>query len=284
MEEPQELKRSRSSSRPARRRGRAVVVALAVLVVAGAGGFLATNPAASSPTPPPGLEFGVHDQGTGAHLSLQADPSADNYGSFTIATPDLGVVWATAGATMSGDSPVLQLRYDGSGYLDENASIDRETGSDYVLSGASEKVSLRVVGHVNTTTHQGVVNYWVNGDRHQLNSSGPAGAGSSSAAAAVAHAYVAALLAHDAGAVYDLMDWQTQSSLTRARFVSTTGTDPDFVGVTAASLSGAPSVTSNDGGITYATIGISVTSRGSTTGGKLTLVWDRGVWKVYGVR
>jgi hypothetical protein len=284
MEEPQELKRSRSSSRPARRRGRAVVVALAVLVAAGAGGFLATTPAASSPTPPPGLEFGVHDPSTGAHLSLQADPSADSYGSFTIATPDLGVVWATAAAAMSGDSPVLQLRYDGSGYLDKNASIDPETGSDYVLSGGSETVSLRIVGHVNTTTHQGVVNYWVGGDHHQLNSSGPAGAGSSSAVMAVADEYVAALLAHDAGAVYDLMDWQTRTSVTRDTFMSTTGTDPDFVGITAASLRGTPSVASNDGGVTYATIDISVTSRGSATGGKLTLVWDRGAWKVYGVR
>jgi hypothetical protein len=284
MQQPRELKHSAPSSRPARRRVRLLAGALAVLVAAGISGFLATTPAASSPMPPPGLEFGVHDQDTGAHLSLQANPAADSYGSFTIATPGMGVVWATADATMSGSSPVLQLRYDGAGYLDKDASIDQETGSDYVLSGSSDKVDLRVVGHVNTTTHEAVVNYWVDGAHHQLNSRGPAGSAPESAAAAVAQKYVAALLAHDAGSVYDLMDWQTKTSVTRDKFVSTTGTDPDFTGITAASVSGTPTIDSNDGGVTYAVMPISVTSQGSTTDGKLTLVWDRGAWTVYGVR
>jgi len=284
MEQPRELEQRGPASRPARRRARILAGALAVLVAAGTSGFLAATPAASSPTPPPGLEFGVHDPSTGAHLSLQADPARDGYGSFTIATPGLGVVWATADATMSGDSLLLQLRYDGDGYRDKDASIDPETGSGYVLSGSSTKVDLRVVGHLDTTTHEGVVDYWVDGHHHQLNTHGPAGSGSQSAVAAVAQEYVAALSAHDAGSVYDLMDRQTQTSVTRDRFVSTTGTDPDFTGITAASVSGTPSIASNDGGVTYATMDISVTSQGSTTGGKLTLVWDRGAWQVYGVR
>jgi hypothetical protein len=277
------LKQSGPASPPARRRIRVLAGTLAV-VVAGISAFLAAGPAASSPAPPPGLEFGVHDQSTGAHLSLQADPATDGYGSFTIATPSLGVVWATADAAMSGSSPVLQLRYDGDGYLDKNASIDQETGSDYVLSGSSDEVDLRVVGHVNTSTHEGVVDYWVDGDHYQLNTHGAAGSGSGPAVAAVAHKYVAALLAHDAGSVYDLMDWQTRTSVARDKFVSTTGSAPDFTGITAASVSGTPSIASNDGGVTYATMDISVTSQGSITGGKLTLVWDRGAWQVYGVR
>lgn len=278
------LKQSGPAAPPARRRIRVLAGTLAVVVVAGISAFLAAGPAVSSPTPPPGLEFGVHDQSTGAHLSLQADPATDGYGSFTIATPSLGVVWATADAAMSGSSPVLQLRYDGDGYLDKDASIDHETGSDYVLSGSSDKVDLRMVGHVNTSTHEGVVNYWVDGDHYQLNTHGAAGSGSGSAVAAVAHKYAAALLAHDAGSVYDLMDWQTRTSVTRDTFVSTTGSAPDFTGITAASVSGTPSIASNDGGVTYATMDISVTSQGSITGGKLTLVWDRGAWQVYGVR
>lgn len=259
--------------------GAGAVVAAATVVI-----LLAARPASSAPTPPPGLEFGVHDTATGAALSLQADPSSDGYGGFTIAAPGLGVVWATATATMSGQSPILQVRYDGDGYLDPDATLDDEFGNGYVLSGDVDHVDLRVVGHVNTTSHEATINFWVGGTHYQLSSGSGGGGGTVSGAAAVARQYVAALLGHDAGAVYDLMDSQTHSAATRDDFIAKTGSDPDFAGVTAAAVSGQPALATTDAGVAYATVGISTTSRGSTTSGTLTLVWEKDAWRVYGVR
>jgi hypothetical protein len=226
--------------------------------------------------------FGIQDDASGAHAEVQVDPAAPGYGDITVAIPGVGVVWATSHASPSGGSSLVQLRYDGSASEDPDADVDSELGWDYTLSGTVDSIALRLVGHVDTATRTGLLNVWIDGHHYQLSSS--AHQPSPSALTDVVSQYVTAMRGHDAGAVYDLSDSQVHETLTRAAFVSQMSADPQFMQVTAVSTSGTATQATTDSGVRFATIPVNMTAGGVVQTGSLTLVWDHGVWRVYGVR
>lgn len=255
------------------------LVAAGVCAVLGAGTAVSNADAPADPVP--SGYVGLQDASSGAHAEIQVDPSASDAGAITIGLPGTGLVWATAVISGSGTSSVVQIRYDGDASLDAGAQLDDEFGWNNTVSGDLRTVHLRLVGHVDSRSHAGVLNVWVDDRKFQISSADvPTG----SALSSLVTRYVAAMRAHDAGAMYDLSDSNMHAATTRKAFVDQAASDPFFAGLTDVATSGSATVSTNESGVRYATITLTARSGGQSQSGLLTLVWDHGAWRVYGVR
>jgi hypothetical protein len=258
-------------------KGLATLVALGLLLGGGAV-LLVLGGAQSSAAAKPagGLQLGLLDKQDASYVLLQLDPSKEAYGSFAISLPGTGLVWPKVPGDVTTSGATTHVAYDGDGYLDPSARLDTEFGVNFGLSGEARPVHVRVISSVDVGHHSGVLNVWVAGKHVTINATQAA-----PLPRPVADQYVAAVLAHDAGAIYDLADSDTHAAITREDFITEMNKGDQFAAITGASVSGDGAVTTTDAGISFATFPISLTTGGNTRTGSLTLVLDHGAWRVF---
>jgi hypothetical protein len=261
------------------RRPRTAVIGIVAIGVAAAA-VLAHPSASHAAQPPAAMTNGFQDHTSNDYLRIQLDPTAANYGGFVVAIPGTGLTWAAQPAAASTKSDhSVQLRYDGTGYLDANAKLDTEFGVGYQTVGAPTTITLRLIGQVDPAHTSGSIELWVNGIHYQF-----AAAPAPQNADTVGNAVLAALKANDWTALYNLADDSLRGGGTAAQFTQQVQAQFGAGGqVSDAHSIGATTYTTNQAGVSYANLPVSITvihaGATQTATGTLVLIDDQGSWR-----
>jgi hypothetical protein len=236
------------------------------------------TPRSAASAPARALVTGFQDKTSSDYLRVQLDPSSGNYGAFVVALPDVGLVWPSDVASVSEKSDhSSQLRYEGAGYLDAKAQLDREFGVAYRPSGQLQQVSLRLVGQVDPTHSTGSLEIWIAGKHYHFASSKVSG-GADTMLRQITTAYRNA----DWTALYGLADSSVRQSMTAHEFAGQISRA--FAGLTVTTVtSGATTYSTNAAGINYASVPFTVSLRRSsapkTFSGTLIMINEQGAWR-----
>lgn len=215
-----------------------------------------------------------------SYLSVQLDPSAEDFGSFALRVRGSGWVRpdGRVQATPTG-ADAVQLRYDGAGSLDPDVPDDGAAPSE---RPRPRPVRLVLSGQVGRADHTAALDVRVDDVQYTVASPGP-----EPGAEVVAGRFMSAFAAHDWAEVYRLCDRNMINGTKLKGFVDNIGLGAGSL-VTDVTPAGPTTWGSNRAGASFAQLPIRVSyRRGATTTtvpAQLVLVLGPDGWKVFTVR
>lgn len=270
--------------KPSYPRPRPAAAIVGILVILAAAAYAVTGPAPAAKAAPAASQLtqGYLDTRSGQYLRVQLDPASPTSGDFVVAIPNVGLVWPAGHADVTTEAATsTQLRYDGDGFTDPGATLDPEFGVGYRQQGAGRPVHVRLIGQVDPAHSTASVRVWVNDSLTNIVTH-PVLPKSSAADAAAA--YLAALGARDWNTLYAMEDGDLRANLTEAQFAQGMASAPEGQDITQATA-GAPTVSTNAAGLTYANVPIHLTHAAKApTAGTLVLILQGAGWKVFTVK
>lgn len=258
--------------------GLLAAVALTIAVVQG----VAVTHRAEAASAPTQLPQGFLDVSSGDYVRAQLDPKDSLAGSFVVAIPGVGLVWASGPGKVTVDSQnSTHLTYDGAGAKDPTATLDPEFGIRYRQQGPPQEVKLRVIGQFDPPHKTASVEVWIDGQHTHIGALGSAATPSATDAAST---YLRLLKAGDWAGLYALLDDDSRKGVSAAEFAQGMAGAAEAQGITSTSAD-APAVSTNDAGVTYARVAIHLTYASKPpTSATLTLIMSSSGWKVFTVK
>lgn len=157
--------------------------------------------------------------------------------------------------------------------------MDTEFGVGYQFAGTATSATVRFTGQVDAAHGSSPIEVWVNGTHYHV-----AAGNAAQNADSTANAVVAALKANDWPALYDLADDSLRNGMTAAQFAQqVTSAFGAGTKITDVTITGAITYTTNQAGVSYADVPITMTvfvnGANQTTAGVLVLIDDQGSWR-----
>lgn len=235
--------------------------------------------AANAPTQ---LPQGYLDVTSGDYVRAQLDPKDSLAGTFVVAIPGVGLVWAGGPGQVTVNSEnSTHLTYDGTGAKDPTAGLDPEFGIRYRQQGPPQQIQLRVIGQFDPPHKTASVEVWINDQHTHI---GALGSTATPSAADAASTYLRLLKAGDWAGLYALLDDDSQRGISSADYAQGMAGAPQTQGIASTSAD-APAVSTNDAGVTYARVPIHLTYASKPpTAATLTLILSSSGWKVFTVK
>lgn len=263
--------------------GKRTILAVAVVGAAALSAALLTSsfssPARAAAPPQASLVSGFMDHTSHDYLRVQLDSSKADYGQFVVALPGVGLAWSAKAASVTVESGHSdQLRYDGPGFLDPNASLDTEFGVAYQEQGPATSKPIRLVGQVDPAHGTGSIEVWIAGAHYHFASLAvPHDAGST------ATAVLAAIGAEDWTTLYSLADTSLRNAMTAQQFAKQISSAFSGGQVSDARQTGPISYTTSSAGTSYANVPVTFTvthaGQTQTVSETVVLIRDGGSWR-----